>query len=78
MKKINMIFKNCILYFLYYSRVKNIFNVTKNELLLVSNIKLNLYDLINNQYEKSFAELSSQQNEEFQNVFIIIIIIIII
>ncbi|KAL6624932.1 hypothetical protein U3516DRAFT_235287 [Neocallimastix sp. 'constans'] len=50
-------------------RVKNIFNVTKNELLLVSNIKLNLYDLINNQYEKSFAELSSQQNEEFQNYY---------
>jgi len=50
-------------------RIKSIFNVTRDELLSVSSIKLHLYDLINNQYEKSFAELSSQQNEEFQKYY---------
>jgi len=50
-------------------RIKNIFEITKNQLLSISNIKLNIFDLLNNQYEKSFAELSSQQNEEFQKYY---------
>jgi len=50
-------------------RVKNVFDVTKNELLSVSDMKVNFFNIISNQYEKSFAELSSQQNEEFQKYF---------
>jgi len=50
-------------------RVKDVFEVTKNELLAVSDMKIKFFDLINNQYGKSFAELSHQQNEEFQKYY---------